>query len=121
MNGVIKNYRRGRRTVNERQLVVEPQGSDTRARAFALVGAKVTWTNSVGKPFSGKITAAHGGNGAVRVQFSKGMPGQCIGEKVEITPKNKASAKPKAAKPKAGNKPETKAKPVEPPAKPKKK
>lgn len=94
MKGVIKNYRRGRHTVNERQLIIEVEGIDSKAKAYSLVGSKVQWKNPSGTTFTGKITSAHGGNGAVRALFPKGMPGQCLGQRVEIIP-SKKQAKPK--------------------------
>lgn len=98
MDGVIKNYRRGKKHINERQLVIEVQGIDSKAKASGIVGCKARWKNSAGKFFTGKITAAHGDNGAVRAMFQKGMPGQCIGEKVEIIkPQKKAKPATKAA------------------------
>ncbi|MEK6808564.1 MAG: 50S ribosomal protein L35ae [Nanoarchaeota archaeon] len=33
----------------------------------------------------GNITKEHGRNGCVRVLFEKGMPGQAVGSKVNIT------------------------------------
>lgn len=96
MQGVIKNYRRGRHTVNERQLVIEAEGIHSRAGAFSLVGSKVQWKNVSGKVFTGKITSAHGNSGAVRALFRKGLPGQCLGQKVGIT----AKGKPRIQKPK---------------------
>lgn len=95
MDGVVKNYRRGKKHINERQLVIDVNGIDSKAGASGIVGCKARWKNSAGRFFTGKITAAHGDNGAVRAMFPKGMPGQCIGEKVEIVkPQKKAAAKP---------------------------
>ncbi|MEM0360216.1 MAG: 50S ribosomal protein L35ae [Candidatus Diapherotrites archaeon] len=111
MEGIVKNYRRGRKHVNERQLVIEPNGITDKYKAASLVGCKVKWKNSAGKIFIGKITAAHGSNGAVRAMFSKGMPGQCIGEKVEIIRPQKGKVQPelKPVAKKAGKeKPESK-------------
>jgi large subunit ribosomal protein L35Ae len=52
-----------------------------------LVGKKVEWHNPEGKDkkvISGKVSVAHGGKGALRVVFERGMPGQSLGTKVKI-------------------------------------
>jgi len=50
-----------------------------------MVGKTVTWTSPSGKKISGKISAVHGGKGVVRILFiDKGLPGQSIGQKVDI-------------------------------------
>lgn len=93
MKGVIKNYRRGRHNANERQLVIEIEGVDSKKKAYALVGSKVEWKTPAGKVFAGTITSAHGNSGAVRASFHKGLPGQCIGQGVAISKKEKPSQK----------------------------
>ena len=52
--------------------------------AGKLVGKSVVWKSPKGKEISGKVASAHGNKGAVRVIFDKGMPGQSLGNKVEI-------------------------------------
>ena len=98
MDGVIKNFRRGRHTVNERQLVIEIEGVDSRKKAYSMVGSKVQWKTPSGKVFTGKVASAHGNGGAVRALFKKGLPGQCIGSKVAIAPREKQKPKPEKAK-----------------------
>jgi len=53
------------------------------ARASQLIGQKVVWKGENKKLF-GKIVGFHGKNGAVRVRFKKGVPGQALGTTVEI-------------------------------------
>jgi len=113
MEGIIKNFRRGRHTVNERQLVIEIEGIDSRKKAFSTVGNSVSWKTPGGKLFTGKVLSAHGNNGAVRALFKKGLPGQCIGQAVEVSKGKKLAVK--AAKPAV--KKATPAKAVKAPAK----
>ncbi len=99
MQGIIKNYRRSIKSQNCRQAVVEIEGITTKAKAAALLGAMVQWKQKKGKTINGKIIAVHGSNGAVRARFDPALPGQAIGEKVEITPKKKPlKAKPSVKK-----------------------
>ncbi len=85
MEGRIVNYRRGRKTQTTNQMIVEIPNVDKEA-ALKLVGKTVVYTCE-GKnktQIKGKISAVHGNKGAVRVHFETGMPGQAIGDVVEI-------------------------------------
>jgi len=85
MEGVIINYRRGRKTQTPNQMVIMVPGMD-KEKATALVGKEVVFTceGKAKKQIKGKITSAHGNNGAVRALFETGMPGQAIGQKIEV-------------------------------------
>lgn len=84
MNGIIVSYRRGRNTMRGNQIIVEISGVKNKAQAAKIVGKKAVWKTSSGKKIVGKISGSHGNKGAVKVRFSKGMPGQSIGTKIEI-------------------------------------
>lgn len=85
LHGIVKNFRRGRNTQHSTQYVVEVDGIDTRLKAQALAGKKVTWKSVANAAIVGKIMAAHGNSGAVRVKFEKGLPGQAIAGSVVIS------------------------------------
>jgi len=85
MEGAIKNFKRGRHTVTGNQMIVYISSVKSKEEAAKLVGKKVMWKSPAGKEISGEIRSAHGNNGAVRVLFSSGMPGQAIGTKVLIS------------------------------------
>ena len=84
MEGTIINFRRGRHTQKDNQMVVEAPGYGDKEKALELVGKEVGFKTESGKTISGKVSAVHGNSGAVRVLFEKGMAGQSIGKKVEI-------------------------------------
>lgn len=86
MNGTIAHFRRGRKTQATTQMIVVVDGVEKREEAAKLVGKGVTFTTSgkEKKQISGKVTAAHGNKGAVRVLFEQGMPGQALAQKVEV-------------------------------------
>jgi len=86
MEGVITSFRRGRRTQNTKQMVIEIESVDSVEKAEKLIGKTVTWTapGKNQKVLSGKISAAHGAKGTVRAIFETGMPGQSLGQKVKI-------------------------------------
>ncbi len=67
-------------------MIIKVEGVDSKERAEKLIGKEVVWKTpgSKGKTIKGKITSIHGTKGALRVIFEKGMPGQAIGDKVEI-------------------------------------
>jgi large subunit ribosomal protein L35Ae len=84
MEAVIMNYRRGRNTQNNRQMILQPTGCKTKADAEKLIGKTVEWMTAADAKMEGKVSRVHGGNGAVIAQFPKGLPGQAIGTKAKI-------------------------------------
>jgi len=84
MEGVIVNFRCGRHTKSENQMVIVVKGIDKKEKTDKFMGKEVSWKSPAGKEIKGKITSSHGNKGALRVLFEKGMPGQAIGQKVEI-------------------------------------
>ncbi|NPA86607.1 MAG: 50S ribosomal protein L35ae [Candidatus Diapherotrites archaeon] len=82
--GLVISYRRGRRTMRTNQVIIEVPGVSNRKEAARLIGKKVLWITPGGKKLKGIITAPHGNRGRVRARFTKGVPGQMIGQKVEI-------------------------------------
>jgi len=85
MEGVIKNFKRGRHTYTGNQMVVYVESVKSKEDASKLIGKKVTWKSTGGKEINGEVRSAHGNKGALRVMFSTGMPGQAIGTKVAIS------------------------------------
>lgn len=84
MEGVIKNFRRGRTTQKTNHMIIYLDESDNREKASELVGKGVVWKSPKGKEINGKVASAHGNKGAIRVIFEKGLPGQSLGTKIEI-------------------------------------
>jgi large subunit ribosomal protein L35Ae len=86
MKGIIVNFRGSMRIKRGNQMIVQPEGVDTKDKAKALVGKTVSWTSpgKQKKVIKGKISAIHGGKGCVRVLFETGMPGQSLGQEVKI-------------------------------------
>lgn len=87
MKGKIANYRQGRHTQHTNQFIIKIEGIDTKEKAKDLIGARVVWKSSAGAVIKGKITHTHGNSGAVRARFEKGLPGQAIGQEVDISAK----------------------------------
>ena len=85
MEGVIKNFKRGRKTQTTNQMIVYINEVKSKEDASKLVGKKVSWKSPADKEIKGEVRSAHGNNGAIRVLFEKGMPGQAIGDKVVIS------------------------------------
>jgi len=84
MKAVIMNFRQGRHHQKCNHLILRPEGIDKKEKAAELIGKEIVWKSPAGKEIKGKIAAAHGNSGAVRAIFEKGLPGQCLGEKIEI-------------------------------------
>ena len=84
MNAVIIHFRGNLRTREAgRQIIIEAEEIKSRKQAGKLIGKKVVYKTGK-KQISGKITNTHGNSGALRVRFSRGLPGDAIGKKVEI-------------------------------------
>ncbi len=80
MEGTIVNYRRGRHTQKDNQMVIIVEGK----KPEDLIGKKAIFKTQTGKDILGKVTGKHGTKSAVKVLFEKGMPGQSLGKKVLI-------------------------------------
>ena len=78
------NFRGGRHTQYDNQMIMLVDGVDSKEKANTLIGKKVTWSSPAKKEIKGLVKSAHGCKGALRVLFEKGMPGQSLGQKVKI-------------------------------------
>lgn len=85
MEGLILNFRGGRHTQRNNEMIVKVPGIDGKVKAEKLVNKNVEWTSPSGKTIKGKITKAHGNKGALKVKFEKGLPGQSISTKVKVS------------------------------------
>lgn len=65
-------------------MIVQVNGVNDKKGAKELIGKTVVWKSSGKKEIKGKVAKEHGSNGALRVIFEKGMPGQSLGTKVVI-------------------------------------
>ena len=87
MKGAIASFRGSRRLRKGNQCIVKVDEIEKKEDAEKLVGKIVKWQTTATKEkreITGKITAAHGNKGALRVLFEKGMPGQSMGTEVNI-------------------------------------
>ncbi len=86
MNGTILNYRMGVNTQKNNHLLVklDDEKYNSKTSVADLLGKKVVFTTIGKKTITGKVASAHGNKGVVRVIFEKGLPGDAIGQKVEI-------------------------------------
>ena len=84
MKGIILSYRRGKHTQNVNQMLVEIEGINTKEKAEKIVGKEIIWKSSSGKEFKGKLTAVHGSKGVLKAKFEKNLPGQSIGNRIEV-------------------------------------
>lgn len=85
MEGLILNFRGGRHTQRNNEMVVKVPSIDSKAKAEKLSGKTVEWVTPSGKIIKGRIIKSHGNKGALRVKFEKGMPGQSISKKVKVS------------------------------------
>ena len=79
---LITQFRRGKTTKQERQMLIRIAGVDKK-KAAGYLGKHVVWKSPAGKEIKGIISRVHGNSGVLSVIFEKGMPGQAIGTEVE--------------------------------------
>ncbi len=84
MEATILNFRVGRHTQTNDEMIVKVSGVNDKATAEKLVSKSVEWVTPSGKTIKGKIVKAHGNKGALRVKFEKSMPGQSITTKLKV-------------------------------------
>jgi large subunit ribosomal protein L35Ae len=86
MNGTITNYRMGVNTQKNNHLLIklDDEKYNNKIAVAPLLGKKVVFTTIGKKVINGKVASAHGNKGIIRVIFEKGLPGDAIGQKVEI-------------------------------------
>lgn len=80
------NYRMGVNTQKNNHLLIRinDEKYNSKTTVAPLLGKKVIFTTIGKKTINGKIASAHGNKGIVRVIFEKGLPGDAIGQTVEI-------------------------------------
>ncbi len=84
MEGRIINFRRAVHHTYKRQMIAKLDGINTKAEAIKLVGKTALWESPAKRIIKGVVSSAHGSNGAVRIIFEKGLPGQAVGTKIKI-------------------------------------
>ncbi|MGQ9507207.1 MAG: 50S ribosomal protein L35ae [Candidatus Bathycorpusculaceae bacterium] len=84
LQGTILNYRVGPKTQKPKECIVQFAHVKSFSEAGRLIGHKVAWKHEKNR-FIGKMVALHGKKGLVRVRFRRGLPGQALGTKVELT------------------------------------
>ncbi len=83
IEGVILNFRRGKRTQDTGQVIIRFEGVEGK-EAGKFIGKKIVWVSKRGRKIEGKILGLHGSSGSLRAKFKKNLPGQAIGTKVYI-------------------------------------
>jgi large subunit ribosomal protein L35Ae len=85
MEAIISAYRGSYKTQVNNQMILIPEGVNSKEEAAKLYGKKAVWTTQTGNKIEGIITKPHGNKGAVRVRFDHGgLPGQALGTKISI-------------------------------------
>ncbi len=79
----ITNYRKGTRTQMSKEVLIKFEASNSPSSASTFVGKKVVWKEGQNR-FVGRIIGVHGKSGMLKVRFVKGVPGQAIGQTVEL-------------------------------------
>jgi len=84
MEGIIINFKGGKHTQTNHEMIIQVSGVNDKTKADNLVSKPIEWVSPSGKSIKGVIVKAHGNKGALKVRFEKGMPGQAISTKVKV-------------------------------------
>ncbi|MEM1509664.1 MAG: 50S ribosomal protein L35ae [Thermofilaceae archaeon] len=80
LKAYVLSYKRDSGMQNERYVILEVEGVDSKGSAARLIGKKVVWMDLNKKlEISGKIVRVHGNRGKVIAKFDNPLPGQAIG------------------------------------------
>lgn len=66
-----------------KEILIQFNTANSAFHVGGLVGKKVVWKNGKSKVF-GKIIGLHGNSGMLRARFKKGVPGQALGQSVNL-------------------------------------
>jgi len=83
LQGFIVSYRRGPKTQKPKECLLKFPHITSSIEASSLIGRKVAWPVKDRKCV-GKIVSLHGRKGLVRARFRRGVPGEALGNPVEI-------------------------------------
>ena len=86
MEGIIASFKRGRHHQQTNQAIVNIASVTSKEAAEKLIGknTKFVSTGKEPKQIRGRVAAAHGNSGAIRVVFVRGLPGQALGSKLKF-------------------------------------
>ena len=84
MKAIISNFRSSRHSQYHNQMIILVEGVSDKEKANDLIGKIAIWKSPAGKEITGEVKAAHGSKGAIRVIFERGMPGQSVGQQIDI-------------------------------------
>jgi len=60
VNGIVVQFRRGRKTYTPRHFIIEIPGSDSKEKAAKFVGKEITWTSPAKKVYMGRFKGQKG-------------------------------------------------------------
>ena len=82
----IGAFRRGTSGVDAKYAIVVVPGVESGVEAHRFVGMRVVWRSRTNRVFVGKVLKVWGKHGQLLVRFRKALPGQALGDVVELHP-----------------------------------
>ena len=91
--GVVQSYLKNQAKTTTHTTILKLENVNTKADSRFYFGKKVAYVykahtkNGAGSKYRaiwGKVTRAHGTNGAVRAKFATNLPGQALGRQVRV-------------------------------------
>lgn len=84
VKAVVLSYAGSHEHQHNHYMILKPLGVNDRGAAARLIGRKVLWRTPTGRKMLGKVVRLHGNRGEVKAYFNPGLPGQALGDYVEI-------------------------------------
>ncbi|WP_297506153.1 50S ribosomal protein L35ae [Thermococcus sp.] len=84
VKAVVLSYAGSHEHQDNHRMILKPLGIEDRGSASSLIGRKVIWKTPTGRKMVGKVIKTHGNRGEVKAYFNPGLPGQALGDIVEI-------------------------------------
>jgi large subunit ribosomal protein L35Ae len=84
VKAVVLTYAGSHEHQDNHRMILKPIGIEDRESASSLIGRRVVWRTTTGKSIVGKVIKTHGNRGEVKAYFNPGLPGQALGDVVEI-------------------------------------
>lgn len=85
MKALIASYERSRHLIHFNQAIIKLEGINDKKAASKYIGTKIVFKTKSGRMIKGFIKDVHGDNGRLRARFERGLPGQAIGQEINLS------------------------------------
>jgi large subunit ribosomal protein L35Ae len=84
VRAIVLAYAGTKEHQNNHHMILKPLDLKGHGKAAGLIGRRVVWKSPTGRKLFGRVVRKHGNGDRIRVYFKRGLPGQALGDYVEI-------------------------------------